>query len=218
MTQTSAYPTAEPAKGSNAMKRAMLALLLLFTTPATAQSPPSADAPGAGAIVQVALTYVDVPAKDLSRLGSTWNAVGMSPNALEAMQALAAQRHVPLTLVPTQALVTADGQTGQIQSIKRIPYGGKDMFGYNFAVVNGTAATPHVNADGTVTIHLVLKQSGRERPRPGDGKQSVTTEMSVDTTRRFRPGDSLLIAGPLPDIVPPRFVFASVTLLSPAKP
>ena len=200
------------------MKRALLALLLLFVAPATAQSPPSADAPGMGAIVQVTVTYADVPAKDLSRLGSVWNAVGTSPQALEIVQALAAQRHVPLMLIPTQAIVTADGQTGQVQSTKRIPYGGGDMYGYNFAVVNGVTATPHINADGTVTIHLVLKQSGRQRPRPGDGKQSVTTEMSVDSTRRFRTGDTLLIAGPLPDIVPPRFVFASVTLPSPTKP
>ena len=199
------------------MKRALLTLLLL-AAPAAAQLPPSADAPGTGAIVQVALTYVDIPAKDLSRLGSVWNAVGTSPQALETVQALAAQRHVSLTLIPTQAIVTADGQAGQVQSTKRIPYGGGDMYGYNFAVVNGIAATPRINADGTVTVHLVLKQSGRERPRPGDGKQSVTTEMSVDSTRRFRPGDTLLIAGPLPNIIPPRFVFAAVTLLSPAKP
>ena len=198
------------------MKYALFALLLL-AAPAAAQSPPSPEAPGTGAIIQIALTYVDVPAKDLSRLGNVWNAAGASPNALGTVQALAAQRHVLLTLIPTQAIVTADGQLGQIQSTKRIPYGDKSMYGYNFAVVNGVAAVPHMNADGTVTIHLVLKQAGRERPRTGDGRQSVTTEISVDSTRRFHSGDTLLIAGPLPDVVPPRFVFAAVTLLSPAK-
>lgn len=199
------------------MQRTLLVLFLLFAVSAAAQSPPSAEAVGTGTIVQVALTYADVPMKNLSRLGNVWSAVGTSSNALDTMQALAAQRHVPLTLIPTQAIVTADGQTGQVQSTKRIPYGGGDMYGYNFAVVSGIMAAPHVNADGTATVHIVLKQSGRERPRPGDGKQSVTTEMSMDTTRRFRSGDILLIAGPLPDIAPPRFVFAAVTFLSPAK-
>ncbi len=198
------------------MKCPIVALALLLASPAIAQPPPAADAPAMGAIVQIVFTYADVPAKDLPRLGSLW-AVAAPPDALGMAQALAMRRHVSMTLTPAQAVVTADGQTGELLSTKRIPYGGGHMYGYNFAVVSGVSATPRVGADGTITIHIILKQSGREHPRRRDGNEAVTTEMNVDTTRRFRSGDTELIAGPLPDISPPRFVFATVTLLPDAK-
>lgn len=212
------------------MRRFVPILLACCLIPGAHAAPPAAPAsessralcPPAPVQVKIEITEVRLPAGVPATFTQVKDPATGAPNDLLALQQAAAKTKVTLTLTPGPTLTTTDGVTGTLNNRTMLPYTGTDAAGkkqkFFQSLDNGLSARPHINADGTITVDLSVTDSQVSGPPTTPDGPSPTTTQSFSTFRTFANGQTKNISTLDITARSMRVVFATVTLVPPAKP
>jgi hypothetical protein len=161
-------------------------------------------------VIQISLTLIDAPPSfSVTGIGSKDTNPGAHDD-LHLARSLAASRHIVLTTVSRPTVTTLDGTPATLTTTQPA------TLKPNAVTVGDTmTATPHINPDGTVTVKVAYTHIAG--PSVGKTVPPKTVPQTLDATRTFHNGDTLLLGGLTPPGPVKRLLFATATVVPPGK-
>lgn len=198
------------------MRRFVPILLACCLIPG-AHAAPETSTPAAKAIVQVKITEVDW-STDLPAWSSPANRPQTGvPDELRDLQKTYALVKMTLPLMPGPVVTTQDGAPGAISARTKVTAGGPTPRAFQ-VIGNGLTALPHLNADGTVTAQIGVVAVQVAGPFTTTAGVVPIIAHHLDTTWMFQNGETKCLGRLDLNGRMSRLVFATVTLVPPAKP